>query len=102
MTRKNYYMDRALRHRDPRYAQLLGKLGYSTRHMVAADDAVTAPAKPHPLEHDGDGRKGGAKAGAGHDIKDLREQYQEIIGKRPFPGWDADELRKRIDEALGS
>lgn len=100
MTRKSFYMDRALRHRDPRYAQILSSLGYSTRHMVASENA--APAKPHALDHDGDGRKGGAKPGTGEGLRDLRAQYQEIIGKRPFAGWDASELQRRIDEALGS
>lgn len=28
----------------------------------------------------------------------LREQYAAALGKKPFPGWDADELRRRIAE----
>jgi len=32
----------------------------------------------------------------------LRADYQEVVGKRPFNGWDAAELQKRIDEALAS
>lgn len=26
----------------------------------------------------------------------LREEYQRVFGKRPFNGWDADELREKI------
>lgn len=82
MTRKSTYMDRALRYRDPRYARILSKLGYTTRHMEAAPVDV---AQEEP-----------------DDLADLRAQYQEIIGKRPYHGWDAEELQRRIDEALGS
>lgn len=81
MAGKNTYMDRAMRHSDRRYARILGKLGYATRHMVAVD--VPTPAKED-------------------DLSDLRAQYQEALGKRPYHGWGADELRSKIDEALGS
>lgn len=81
MAGKNTYMNRALRHSDPRYARVLGKLGYATRHMEAVD--ATTPAKED-------------------DLSDLRAQYQEIVGKRPYHGWGADELRSKIDEALAS
>ena len=77
MAGKNTYMDRALRHSDRRYARILDRLGYSTRHMES------------PVVR-------------GDELTDLRSQYQEIIGKRPFHGWDAEELQRRIDEALGS
>lgn len=36
------------------------------------------------------------------DIKQLRADYQEVYGKRPFPGWDAATLRQKIDEALNA
>ena len=78
MAGNNTYMDRALRHSDPRYARVLGKLGYATRHLVAAD-------VPTPDKED--------------DLSDLRAQYQEIIGKRPFHGWDAETLKAKMAEA---
>lgn len=28
----------------------------------------------------------------------LREQYQQMFGKRPFMGWDADKLREKLAE----
>lgn len=35
------------------------------------------------------------------DIAALRDEYLAAIGKRPFNGWDAAELRKRISAANG-
>lgn len=93
MTSKTTYWDKALKSRDPRFAQVLSRLGYATRHMRAdvAAPFVAAPAsEPAP------------KAEVGEDLADLRAQYQEIVGKKPYHGWGADELRKRIDEALAA
>lgn len=36
------------------------------------------------------------------EIARLRAEYQGLLGKRPFPGWGAEELQKRIDEALAA
>lgn len=36
------------------------------------------------------------------DMKALRTAYQKKMGKRPYNGWDAAELQRRIDEALAS
>lgn len=71
------YMDRALRAQDPRYARILGKLGYGRRDMQAAAQA------PDPEE----------------ELKALREQYQDVVGKRPYHGWDAETLKGKIAEA---
>ena len=63
-----------------RYADILQKLGrgtYLTRDMRAA----TEP------EQEGD------------ELPKLRAQYQEVVGKRPYHGWDADTLREKIAEA---
>lgn len=61
-----------------RYADVLQKLGkgtYSTREMKpdapGQDDALSA----------------------------LRAEYQEVVGKRPYHGWDAETLRAKIAEA---
>ena len=40
------------------------------------------------------------ESSADFDLAKLRSDYQELIGKRPFHGWDAAELQRRIDEAL--
>ncbi len=42
---------------------------------------------------------GGAAAG-NDDLVKLRADYQEVVGKRAYHGWDAEELQKRIDAAL--
>lgn len=34
------------------------------------------------------------------DITKLRNDYKEVTSKNAFNGWDAEELQKRIDEAL--
>lgn len=93
MTNKNTYWTKAMKSRDPRFAQVLSRLGYATRHMQAdiAAPIVAVPAsEPAP------------KAEVGEDLADLRAKYQEIFGKRPYHGWGADELRKRINEAMAS
>lgn len=74
---KNGYLDRAERARDPRFARILGKLGYERRDMVAA---------PGPVK-------------AVDDLSGLREEYETKVGKRPFMGWDADTLREKIAAA---
>lgn len=71
--KKSTYMDRAMKSRDPRFARVLGKLGYDRRDMVS---------EPQPDE-----------------LTRLREEYQSAVGKRPFMGWGADELRKKIAAA---
>lgn len=61
-----------------RYAKILNKLGrgtYMTRDMQAAE------------QRDDD------------ELSRLRAEYQDVVGKRPFHGWDADTLREKIAEA---
>jgi hypothetical protein len=89
----NTYWDRALKSRDPRYARILSRLGYATRRMQA--EAVTG-------EVNAPAQEPSTASEASDELSDLRAQYQEIVGKKPYHGWGADELRKRIDEALSS
>lgn len=35
-------------------------------------------------------------------LSDLRAEYQSLVGKKAYHGWDAAELQRRIDEALAS
>lgn len=42
-----------------------------------------------------------AVPGPDPEIVSLREEYREVVGRRPFHGWDADELRQRIETAKG-
>lgn len=76
---KNRYLDRAERARDPRFAQILGKLGYERRDMVAVA-ATGAPKQSN-------------------DLTALRAEYEAKLGKRPFMGWDAESLREKIAAA---
>lgn len=58
------------------------------------------PIKADPLDHDGDGKKGGSsKPPASDELKALRAEYAEKFGKKPFGGWDVDTLRAKIAEA---
>lgn len=88
--KKSGYMTRAMKASDPRFARVLGKLGYDRADMIAAD----------PLDHDGDGRRGGSpKHAASDELTELRAKYQEKFGKRAFNGWDASELSAKLAEA---
>jgi hypothetical protein len=73
--KNNGYMDRAERARDPRFARVLGKLGYERRDMVAAAPTVA------------DG------------IAAARDEYERALGKRPFNGWNVATLREKIAAA---
>lgn len=72
--------ERMMSRRDANILQKLGRGTYMTRDMRAQpvvepvntdDDALTA----------------------------LRAQYQDVVGKRPFHGWDAETLLEKIAEA---
>lgn len=61
-----------------RDAEILKKLGrgtYTTRDMQATE------------QRDDD------------ELSRLRAEYQDVVGKRPFHGWDADTIRQKIAEA---
>lgn len=78
MPKHSGYMDRALKAHDPRFARILGKLGYDRRDMVAAETDVD----------DGE-----------DDLSELRAEYQDVVGKRAYHAWSADELREKIAAA---
>ena len=107
MKSKQSYMDRALRSSDPRFARILDKMGYGTRHIISevmngrmsVNDARAAIGRD-PLDHDGDGRKGDSpKPEASDELTEVRAEYQRVLGKRPFHGWSVDELREKIAAA---
>ena len=74
------YLTRALQARDPRYARILQKLGYARADITAA-----APTEPKVAEEG--------------ELTALRQEYEVVLGKRPYHGWDADELRAKIAAA---
>lgn len=79
MTKSNSYMDRAMRSADPRFARVLGKLGYQRSDLIAKANAEAEK------EED--------------ELTELRAQYQEVVGKRAYHAWDAGTLREKIAEA---
>lgn len=78
MKHQGYYT-RALQANDQRFARVFDKMGYGRSDMSADQEAVPPT--------------------AADDLSALRDQYQAVVGKKPYHGWDADELRKRIAEA---
>jgi hypothetical protein len=90
--KKSSYMTRAMKARDPRYARILAGLGYQRTDMVDDDDA---PAKKPVADQDAT-VDGALKQKA--NLSALRKRYQEVVGKKPFGGWDADTLQAKISE----
>lgn len=69
-------------------------------HAQAEAGAASCVGDLPQLDHDGDGYPGGSVAATGDDLPALRARYEEVVGKRPFPGWHADELSRRIATAI--
>lgn len=78
------YADKALRSRDPRFARVLGQIGYLRRDMRAIGSTSNSPIPEN---------------GAGEGLEELRAAYQAIKGRAPGASWGADRLRRLIDEA---
>lgn len=109
--KKSSYMDRAMKSRDPRYAKILGKLGYSTRHMVPEEGVVEGGGgggsnviQPVVIDPNSGGGGGGQSQQTNPPteeevISGLRTRYKEVIGRTAYHGWDADTLRRKINEA---
>jgi len=72
----NGYYHRALKASDRRYRQAFERMGYGRRDMRVAE----------PDEQD--------------EMTALRAEYQRVVGKRPFHGWDASELREKMAEVI--
>lgn len=77
--KRSGYMTRALKAHDPRFARVLGRLGYQRTDMVAE----ATPQRDT------------------FDLGELRKKYEDKVGKRPFMGWDAVTLAAKISEAEG-
>lgn len=76
--KRSTYMTRALKAHDPRFARVLGKLGYERADLAPAD----------PAEELGE-----------DDLPSLRKAYEAKVGKKAYHGWDVDALRAKIAEA---
>lgn len=75
------YFNRALKANDPRYARVFEKLGYSRSDMAGGDKPAIEPTK--------DDEK----------LAGLRDEYQRVVGKKPYHGWDAATLEAKIKAA---
>jgi hypothetical protein len=86
------YLNRAMQSSDPRYLQVLLRLGYvipsapmpGGQAAPAPAPAATAPA-PEPED-----------TAEEKELKKVREEYERVTGKRPYYAWEAAELRRRI------
>lgn len=67
---------RAMAERDARILQKLGKGSYMTRDLRAQPVVNNAP----------------------DELAELRAKYQEVVGKKAYHGWDAEELAQKIAE----
>ncbi|WP_289105832.1 hypothetical protein [uncultured Halomonas sp.] len=78
------YMTRAMQSRDPRFARILGKLGYERRDMVAKEPADVEPESETPPKD---------------DLDELRAIYRDISGASPDKRWGLETLRAKISKA---
>lgn len=95
--KKSSYMDRAMKSRDPRFKQILGKLGYDRRDMVADEQPVKIVSqKIEKEEHEVDHLQ---EAERQPTLMELRAEYEKVVGRRPFYGWNEEVLTQKIKEA---
>mgnify|MGYP001262317926 CR=1 FL=1 len=77
--------------------------GFEGFYRVVSSEkvAITNPARD-PLDHDGDGRKGGSKPASEADdhAHKLRAEFKELTGKDADGRWKADRIQAEIDKAL--
>lgn len=86
----------------PAFGEVDGDFTDDYVHLLEASMAVKiihAEAKEQKAKKVKAASKGKAADPA---LAKLRKDYSELTGKKPFGGWDAEELQKRIDGALGA
>ncbi|QDZ10529.1 hypothetical protein [Devosia ginsengisoli] len=90
-------------HRDAQILVAIGK-AKATRTPGKIDAPPAQIIQRAKQPHDANGKKGGSKIPDGDKdaLNKLRADYQTLVGKRAFAGWDAVELQRRIDLALAS
>ncbi|MBN7804902.1 hypothetical protein JZX86_05925 [Agrobacterium rosae] len=85
----------------PAFGEVTGEFEQTYVDLLEASMAVSVSKDAHPLDHDGDGKKGGSKpAEESDELTKLRSDYAEVVGKRPYHGWTAEELQEKIDAKL--
>ena len=79
----------------PAFGEVEGAFADDYLSLLEASNAVRII---DPLDHDGDGRKGGsAPAAQSDELTTLRAEYQDRFSKKAYHGWSAEELRQKID-----
>lgn len=74
-------------------------LKYATRRLLPDDHFTTKNERDaRILIGIGKARRAEKAEPAKDELAELRADYQEVVGKRPFYGWDADTLREKIAE----
>lgn len=80
---------------------------YGTRRLLAGDRFTTSnmngrlliAIKKAKAAPDGAEAKGKAPDTSADALTALRKEYHDVVGKRPFNGWDAETLQSKIAEA---
>lgn len=106
MKKNSKYMTRALKSRDPRFKNVLGKLGYETVDMKAGEkkksnigvDANKAIENFHQQRQLQQPVVEPVVEQAQDDLSSLRAKYKDVFGKQPYYGWNEDKLRQMIAE----
>ena len=83
------------------------RMMYGTRRLVAGDEFEATRAHARVLSAIGKARAAKAApkppAVPEHDeMTLLRAEYERVVGKRPFMGWDEAKMREKIAEAKAS
>lgn len=61
-------------------------------------DVILCPDEPKPVVKECKGSTCEIETPK-EDIKAVRKQYEEKLGKKPFAGWDIDKLKEKLSEA---
>lgn len=92
--------ERMMSRREADILQKLGRGTYMTRDMraqpVVHPDSAAIDVLPDSREPDA---VAAPTVELSDELSTLRAEYQEVVGKRPFHGWDAEMLREKIAEA---
>jgi hypothetical protein len=83
------YREQAARHRDPRFARAFAIIDRKSQRKAPAV-ALPLPAASPPIE---------STREADGDIAGLRAEYTKVVGKKPYWGWSAMELKDKIHTA---
>ena len=74
------------------------RMTYATRRLLPGDIFAASASNSRALIAIGKAKAAPDDDNA-PDLADLRNEYQQLSGKRPFHGWDAETLQAKIAEA---